>query len=69
MTWRLSLKTKLGNVYHLACGEASHCDHRIKLTGYAYDDRPDDGRICGRCENIAWHMAKNTASPKSGDGK
>lgn len=56
MKWALSIKTRLGNVYHLTRDDgsmAARCDRRIKLeTLQRYETPPADGYQCARCRAL-----------------
>lgn len=64
--WRVSIKRKLGNVWHLSCyGDvkpAAHCSSRIALDPTEATTEPgtekSPGAICGRCRNIKWQIGR-----------
>lgn len=69
MKWALSVKTKLGNVYHLTRDDgsvAARCDRRIKLEALQqYETPPADGYQCARCRALL-RMGALTSATGSG---
>lgn len=51
--WALSIKTALGNVYHIVRdGDVAACNRSIRLEAKRYEKEPDDGYRCARCLSI-----------------
>lgn len=66
MRWALSIKSALGNVYHLKAYHnppRAYCNSRVRLQERAYETPPDDGYLCGRCQTIERSLRRRNLLP------